>query len=370
MRYIDSRHKKLDKEIADLSIRSDILKFLDPINKFEELEKFISRNGNYKPTFIYQDKHILAVQEVLSYIDDVILKLDIYLQRYNDLLTIGMLEKCKELRYKFELVLAYHEQDFDKINQLNISLFGDFVDPMDIDFGSTIFDDYSITDISYLFPKDILILEDKIDKKKLKEIIQYNVSIIWLDSYKVRFEEMGRTAMQVSIGNKPIIYINKKSDYGISSIAVSVLHEIYGHLHRRVQGSRSDYYILKWGTWFYLAEEEGVATFQWARYEWYQKVYDRLYDNYQFGGQLLDMSWYGAVEYMLTKTTKSLEYIYRSLLRWKRGLIDPDKHNVLYKDKIYFDGYLRVCDFINKGEKLDKLMMGRIKIDDIPVFDK
>lgn len=57
-----------------ISERSDILRFLDPLNKFEELQQFLDAQGEYNPQFTYDDKHISVLQEVLEYTNKLKIK--------------------------------------------------------------------------------------------------------------------------------------------------------------------------------------------------------------------------------------------------------------------------------------------------------
>lgn len=374
MRYIDDKHHKLDKNISELSIKSDILKFIDPINKFDEYQKFVDNNGNYIPKFVYNDKHISAIEEVLKYIDKLSGKLDNYLDRHEDNLSKLMYEKLQELKDKFFLILSYHNQDIEKILYYNKALFGEFKKHKKIKLDNDALSVYKINHINDFIPSKIY---DKyiwfeynldnldIDKDILKKILIHNLDKIGVKDYKIKFEELGRTNMQVSIWKKPVIYVNKKSDYIISSVVVSILHEIHGHLSRRVARSDSDIYLLKWWTGYYLSDEEGVATFQWARYEWFQKTYDRLYESYNIWFKLQNLSRSDSVELLQSTKHKNIWATFRSLLRWKRWLVDVDQHCIFHKDKIYFDGYNNICNFIINWWDFNDLMIWRIKVDDL-----
>lgn len=379
MRYIDTKHKKLDKHIADLSIKSDILKFVDPLNKFEELETFLSKDGHYTPRFVYSDKHIPAIKHVLKYINQLSQKVDNYMQRYQDNLTKLMIEKCEELEHKFLLLMAYHEQDIDKIVYHNQALFGRFGECKDIDLDHPNLSKHNISDISDFVPQDIVIWDGGrgtdltgwvLDKQGMKQIVWYHLDRIGISDYKIKLEQLGKTNMQVSIGKRPTIYINKRSAYHISSIVVSVLHEVYWHLSRRANWSDTDIHILQWGTGYYLSHEEWVATFQWARYEWYKTVYDRLSANYILWSKIAECGRDDAVEMVRSTKFKKLENIFWSLLRWKRGIVDVDKHYVFYKDKIYLDGFLDICEFVINGWDIDDMYVGRVKISDLGYIDK
>lgn len=69
MQYYSSKtQKSLDKKIMRIAERSDILRFLDPKNKKQELQKFLSAHGKYNPQFQYEDMHIPQLPELLEYI--------------------------------------------------------------------------------------------------------------------------------------------------------------------------------------------------------------------------------------------------------------------------------------------------------------
>jgi len=106
--------------------RSDILKFLDPTNKFEELQKFIDAKGDYNPQFIYNTDHVSILEEVSLYVNK--LKAKTAKLRVNDNIKQLMLEKCDEILCKFNLLQAYHDQDYDIILALNTQLFGKLQD--------------------------------------------------------------------------------------------------------------------------------------------------------------------------------------------------------------------------------------------------
>jgi hypothetical protein len=124
--YSSVTQKKLDKQIMRIAERSDILKFLDPTNKFEELQKFIDAKGDYNPQFIYNTDHVSILEEVSLYVNK--LKAKTAKLRVNDNIKQLMLEKCDEILCKFNLLQAYHDQDYDIILALNTQLFGKLQD--------------------------------------------------------------------------------------------------------------------------------------------------------------------------------------------------------------------------------------------------
>ena len=91
-----------------ISERSDILRFLDPINKMNELKTFIAYKGNYNPQFIYDTKHIPTLHQIIDYIkktQERCYSLRIDASNHSALsIKQAMIDKCDELITKFQLL--------------------------------------------------------------------------------------------------------------------------------------------------------------------------------------------------------------------------------------------------------------------------
>ena len=364
LQYSSKTQEQLDKQIMRISERSDILRFLDPVNKFEELTTFLEKWGDYNPQFIYDESHLPALDEVMRYIDK--LKSKVSKLRVKNTLQNMMIQKCEELECKFKLLQAYHAQDLDLIQQYNEQLFGP-LQHQDITSWKTKakrLESLHQISISSLIPKH-LNLSQQITKKELLELIAYHLQQIWADKYKIQFGKYGTTNMQISIGPKPVIYINKKDQYALHDVCVSILHELYGHLLRYFNGKKSNIHIMQWWSAYYLATEEWVAVFSAARLEWLSKTLVKLYDNHQLLVQASEHNRSATSSLLQAKGSKDLEHIFWSLLRVKRWLKDTSiswKGSVFMKDKVYFDGYIQVINYLYDGHTRESLTKGRLDI--------
>ena len=168
----------------------------------------------------------------------------------------------------------------------------------------------------------------------------YHTQSIGFASYSIQFGNFGNTNMQVRIGPKPVIYTHKKDSYKTFDVCVSILHEVYGHLLRYKNGIDSDYHILQGGTAYYLSTEEGIAVFQAARIEGFEKTRARLTKSYEYFPQAGLLSWKELTKLYIKNGRTNLESIFWSILRLNRGIEDTSavhSGTVFYKDKVYID---------------------------------
>jgi len=116
---------ELDNLLDNLSKKLNLSKIVKPKNYMEELDNFITWNGNYNPKFVYKypsDKKIQQIGDELKQIEENFF--DIKSEYKSELFSLFR-EKLKELKYKFELIKAYKNQDFKNISKYNKLLFGE-----------------------------------------------------------------------------------------------------------------------------------------------------------------------------------------------------------------------------------------------------
>ncbi len=366
--------------------RSDILKFLDPTNKFEELKKFVDSKWDYNPQFTYSTDHVSILKEVSVYVNK--LKTRALKLKTNDGIKQLMIEKCDEILCKFNLLAAYHYQDFDKILALNTQLFGKLEDYTTPSLNYSKLENNFWLSYESLFEKTGITIAETLTQKQVKELLVYHTQSIGFASYSIQFGNFGNTNMQVRIGPKPVIYTHKKDSYKTFDVCVSILHEVYGHLLRYKNGIDSDYHILQGGTAYYLSTEEGIAVFQAARIEGFEKTRARLTKSYEYFPQAGLLSWKELTKLYIKNGRTNLESIFWSILRLKRGIEDTSavhSGTVFYKDKVYIDWYYSILTYfinqltntnqvkskewmkksINKLFLDDIIMIWRIKVEDI-----
>jgi hypothetical protein len=116
--YLESEETALveiDNLIDQLSRKLNISKIVKPRNYMEELDNFITWNGNYNPKFEYKyptDKKLQQIEDDLKQIQEKFF--DVKTEYKSDLFQLFR-EKLTELEYKLELIKAYKKQDFRKI---------------------------------------------------------------------------------------------------------------------------------------------------------------------------------------------------------------------------------------------------------------
>jgi hypothetical protein len=100
-------------------------KILRPTNFLEELDQFITYNGNYNPIFKYKrptDKKLEITNTMATSL------LEQYFGSSGLQSTFAQLfkKKIEEVIVKNELIRAYKNQDFEMIYKGNLELFGEF----------------------------------------------------------------------------------------------------------------------------------------------------------------------------------------------------------------------------------------------------
>jgi hypothetical protein len=115
----------VDDLLLTLNKHLHLMKYLFPTNVSEERARFIEHDGFYDPQFTYN----LPEKKLLKDIREQLLSLQKeYFSHYTYTLGIAHLleEKIQENIWKAEMLLAYHDQDFDRIDHFMKVLFGEF----------------------------------------------------------------------------------------------------------------------------------------------------------------------------------------------------------------------------------------------------
>lgn len=113
----------LDQKIHDITKQFSLSTILKPTNYLDEFDKFICKKANYNPQFTYDlpsNESIIMWQDAIKRLGDIhqggtLLKSPIATLLY---------EKIDEVRDKIELIKAYKEQKFSKINKYNQQIYG------------------------------------------------------------------------------------------------------------------------------------------------------------------------------------------------------------------------------------------------------
>jgi len=349
LHIIDQKIEKLNKKL-NLSAR------LRPLNYFSELDKFITFHGNYNPIFAYKRPS----EQKLSQIEEEIKKIYKQLTTLKSPFTKLFIEKLEELELRRNLILAYSKQDFENIALYNTKIFGEFDDELLKVAKEKILDrkEFWVKDNILGKPLKLSEIESIIEKYLTTKKI-YGVDIIF------SYDTLSR--ISVIMGKQIKISISKSAIFKEEWLRATLAHEIDTHLIRYLNGIKSWWNILKSWTAFYQKDEEGLAIWNGNKVlpDDYEKI--SMHKKYVVTHELQKFSFSKAAEYMrFAYPTRSLEWLFKTIIRSKRWIINTEKIWAWYlKDKIYLDGYTKIDKRIQTWVSSEDMYKGKIKIEDL-----
>ena len=164
-------------------------------------------------------------------------------------------------------------------------------------------------------------------------------------------------------GPKRLLRVNSRARFRERDVRKLIVHEIEVHALRSANGAQQSLKLFASGTPDSLITEEGLALYaeylagvqspgtnwrqglvvqavDWARTMGFRELYDRISD---IGGR--------ALAWGITQ-------------RIKRGLADPAAPGVYAKDVVYFVGFHQVRAWLEAGNPIENLYVGKVAIDD------
>ncbi|MBS8121842.1 tyrosine/phenylalanine carboxypeptidase domain-containing protein [Candidatus Vampirococcus lugosii] len=348
----------IDQNIAKISRKLNFTKILTPTNYLDELDNFVTWNGNYNPKFSYNfldENTINSLETELLGMKDKYFSNNFGLKsNFSELFN----EKIDELLDRLYLIKAYKLQKYGYILEYNEKLFGNFDKKLVEQSKEKIF----------MEPvQDMNLLGEKLTFSQVKKIIKKYLYDKGISGVKIN-TSMGLSRMAVIKGKYPEIRISSYSSFREKELLATLAHEIDVHLIRFLNGKKTGWEILKSGTGYYIKDEEGFAVYNSFNYlpEGYEKkaIYQKYYLSFISGyygfSRLVDII--RGIQY------RSLEGAFKTALRLKKGIQNTgfvDRGAVYTKDKIYLDGYMKVDERIKNGGNFDEFKFGKIKIEDI-----
>jgi uncharacterized protein (TIGR02421 family) len=164
------------------------------------------------------------------------------------------------------------------------------------------------------------------------------------------------------------LFINRNRDFSESDVKRLIVHEIGTHITRAENSNKNKYKMFKFGFPGYLETEEGLAA-----YNEYKAglLSPRILRNY--AGRVL-ANHLSLKNSFNTVYNHLLGYFPRDdawtlTLRSKRGLSDTSKPGAFTKDHIYLKGFLKVKSFAENGGDMEKLYVGKIGVEHVPLLD-
>lgn len=352
LRIIDEKVWKIDKKISLTSV-------LKPLNFFEELNKFIELKWKYNPVFEYDFPKKEKLKELE---DEIILLKNSYFKEWFEFkseFSKLFSEKLDELEVKIKLIRAYKDQDFAKINKYNVKLFWDIDDELL---------ELSEKKSSILFDKDLL-----------WEQLEQNYVINYINDYLVKNSLSDDVKVVLSSSNMSRISLNRKKWNIEVRVSVDwvfrekeldwvIAHEIWVHLIRYLNWKKTWWNILESWTADYITTEEWLAVYNSLKY--FPDSYDKnsMYQNYYLIEMAKKLNFEELAEIWFKFKGNDYVKVFKTITRFKKWIIDTSVKNswAFYsKDKVYVDWFVKVKNWLKEWWELEKLMLGKIKIEDL-----
>ena len=346
----------IDQKIEKLNKRLNLSSRLRPLNYFAELDKFITLHGKYNPIFTYK----WPKEEKLVEAKNEIEKLQKQLAKLKSPFATLFVDKLEELELRRNLILAYSKQDFENIALYNRKLFGDFDEELLKLAKGKVLDRHEFWCNRNALGKPLKLSEmEKYIEKYLLEKKIYGVDIVF------SYDTLSR--ISVIMGKQIRISISKSATFKEEWLRATLAHEIDTHLIRYLNGIKSWWNIFKSWTAYYQRDEEWLAIWNGNAVlpDDYEKI--SLHKKYVITHELPKFTFSKAAEFLrFTYPERSLEWLFKTIIRSKRGIINTDRIGVWYlKDKIYLDGFSKIDKRIQTGNSPEKLYKWKCKIEDL-----
>lgn len=343
---------KYDKSLWAIDKKIDIYKYLNPINSEEEKDKFLKEYelGNYyNPQFKYEkfDSNI-----------DLL---------YNELLIIrNQFRECKN-----SLFSPYYIKIINNL-LLRIDLFKDRTQP---DFGKKLSNLYGC-------PSNLLIEEAESNLIKYN-IVEENVENLTpedvLKIFETEMEKFGlnwdieilasasaKLSVNASLNR---IKINASEKFSQNKMKSYIFHEIRTHIFRAENGKLQPFLIFKNGFPNYINTEEGLALYVEDKKGLITPKDIKRYSARVVAANLSINSSFFDVFSKLAKYFP-LSEAFSIVQRVKRGLTDTSMPGGYTKDFVYMDGFKKVSSFLNDGNSIENLFIGKIGLEDVNLIQE
>jgi hypothetical protein len=354
----------LDRKLRDITKNFSLSRRLFPTNYLQEFDTFVSRKGNYNPIFSYNFpsfKDITLWKSQLQQLRDEHKWSRALQSKFSQL----FYEKFDEIEDKINILYAYKKKDHAMIRLYNEKLFGSIDEKQLLQSQNLMhFKDPSMYQSSW-----------KLDLHQIREIIDDFFARYRIKKYAISLESAMLGRISFVNARVPTIKLSPTFRWTRWELLGQLEHEIWVHMQRAINGQKTKWLILQRGTAHYLPDEEGLAVYKSEKMV--QKHFPNFYNaimhrKYLFVDFSEKMSFVDLVHMFYDMGyNRTLSGVFKSVVRLKRWTIDTSIANwgtTFFKDKVYLDGYKKLCSWLDKGWDIDRLMIGKIKIEDLDLI--
>jgi hypothetical protein len=212
-------------------------------------------------------------------------------------------------------------------------------------------------------------LPQDVDSTEAGEFIASALSKAGLTEWRVVFLEDMHARMMVRSSEK-IVFIKNGASFSRGVLFRLVIHEIGTHVFRYENGVCHPLRLLRLGLKGYMVTEEGMATYNEARFSTQDLDTLRRYAARVIAAHLsLTHSFFEVFAHLVRKGLSTKE-AYAVVTRAKRAFINTAEHGANVKDKAYLEGYRTVSRHLqNRPEDYSLLMSGKVSINMLPLLN-
>jgi len=348
-------YTKLDQKTFEIAgvIETNLLKFINPQNLEAQKLKFfeaLQRNEEYNPIFTYAQRNPDYSYFAMGS------KLDTYKSE--------LIELLKEIE-RDELGIVFESEIIDLIEKIElIKSIGteNFAGNSEAYYGGI--ERKSLSAAKKILQQETKQYEERITFDEAVNTIKARLKKDKLN-YKITIREPAGSMFAV-INSRREILLNKDVDFTKEMVARFIAHEIEAHIYRYENGFRQPYKLLAHGFSRETTEtEEGLA----ATIEKLSGVSSQKQIK-DYAGRLVAINEAQTKSFFDTYTEMAKyfdrETAFRLTLRAKRGIKDQQKGGAFFKDALYFNGMLKVEEFL-KNHSVKELYYGKYSVHDLPL---
>ncbi|TQD24017.1 tyrosine/phenylalanine carboxypeptidase domain-containing protein [Methanolobus vulcani] len=342
-----------DNHLWDIIKEIDISKYLNPINSEEEKKKFLKEyeSGNcYNPQFKYE-----VFDENLELL-------------YNELLLIrDQFHECKN-----SLFAPYYIKIIDDL-VLRINLFKDRNQP---NFGGNVTNLYgSPSNLLVKQAESNLLKYQNIKEKQLESLTPEAVLKIFkteMEKFGLNwdFEILTRASAKLSVNaSQNTIKINASEKFSENNMKRYIFHEIRTHVFRAENGKLQRFLIFRNGFPNYINTEEGLALYVEDKNGLITPADIKRYSARVIAANdSINSSFFDVFSKLVNYFSPSEAY--SIVQRVKRSFMDTSMAGGYTKDFVYMDGFQKVSSFLNAGNSIEDLFVGKIGLNDVDIIQE
>lgn len=338
--------RNIDKKLFDLESGINVVGAVRPTNLDREKEDFLA-NPKKSPRFFYHQPGE-EIEQLRREVKALPVKINHPLAKIYQ-------EKSKEILLKLDILEAL---DTPRLQSLSERLYGKA--------------DKILYDQAVRYLHDNPVQEDNsktLSAKVVTKRIEDFLATHKLAGWKIVSAE-GRNA-DIAVNKNGTIFLRPDISFTENRLRAVIFHEICTHIYRLENGRLQTYKIFAKGTAGYLTTEEGLAMYNQKKLGLPLGEKDTWMALRTIGAYLADeMSFVELFHYLKDNYNLTDETAWQTCFKAKRGLMDTNKKVAFTRDIIYFSGYLRVKEYLDKtGERgLRNLYIGKIALKDLPLL--